>query len=512
MSDWTDGYVTDIGYTFDYFQELNPIRSKMAFLVAGFVPPSEGGVHCELGFGQGISANIHAASSNSTWYGNDFNPSQASFAKELATASGANAHLTDEAFTDFCTRTDLPDFDSISLHGIWSWISDENRTVIVDFVRRKLKVGGVLYISYNTQPGWAAMAPVRDLLKEHSDVMGNVGGGMTKRVDSALEFADKLMATNPVFLKANPLVAEKLKKLKEHNRNYLAHEYFNRDWQPMPFSKMLQWLKPAKLSFACSANYLSHVNDLNLTPDQATFLKEISDPMFQENVRDFIVNQQFRKDYWIKGARKLNLIDQELAYREQKVMLGVPRESVTLKFSVVLGEATVQEEVYNPILNMLGDYKPKTLGQIEQGLKGQGINFPQIVQAVLVLSSNATLVTVQDEATINKAKKYTDRLNGWLINKSRSGNEVGFLASPVSGGGITVRRFQQLFLLAISRGHKQPADWAQFVWAILSAQGQRLVKEGNALDSAENNLTELVAQAQTFADKQLPVLKALQIA
>jgi hypothetical protein len=66
-------------------------------------------------------------------------------------------------------------------------------------------------------------------------------------------------------------------------------------------------------------------------------------------------------------------------------------------------------------------------------------------------------------------------------------------------------------LLAKQQGHKQPTDWAQFVWAILSAQGQLLVKEGKALESAEDNLAELTAQAQTFADKQLPILKALQI-
>ena len=42
---------------------------------------------------------------------------------------------------------------------IWSWVSEENQRVIVDFVRRKLKVGGLLYISYNCQPGFAAMVP-----------------------------------------------------------------------------------------------------------------------------------------------------------------------------------------------------------------------------------------------------------------------------------------------------------------------------------------------------------------
>ena len=141
MTDWTSGYVADIGYTFGYYLELNPLRARLAFLNAGLLPP-ENGVHCELGYGQGMSANIHAAASASTWHANDFNPSQAGFAQSMAQASGANAYLTDEAFSEFCDREDLPVFDSIGLHGIWSWINDENRAVIVDFIRRKLKVGG----------------------------------------------------------------------------------------------------------------------------------------------------------------------------------------------------------------------------------------------------------------------------------------------------------------------------------------------------------------------------------
>ena len=61
------------------------------------------------------------------WYATDFNPSQAAFARELAAASGADAQLFDDAFADFAESPDLPDFDYIGLHGIWSWISDANR-------------------------------------------------------------------------------------------------------------------------------------------------------------------------------------------------------------------------------------------------------------------------------------------------------------------------------------------------------------------------------------------------
>jgi SAM-dependent methyltransferase len=153
MSDWTSGYVADIGYTFGYYAELNPLRVRLAFLNQGLVFP-EVGTACELGFGQGLSANLHAAASLTQWHGTDFNPSQAGFAQELSAASGASAQLFDEAFAEFAQRPELPAFDYIGLHGIWSWISDENRQIIVDFVRRKLKVGGVLYISYNTLPGW----------------------------------------------------------------------------------------------------------------------------------------------------------------------------------------------------------------------------------------------------------------------------------------------------------------------------------------------------------------------
>lgn len=119
---------------------------------------------------------------------------------------------------------------------------------------------------------------------------------------------------------------------------------------------------------------------------------------------------------------------------------------------------------------------------------------------------------MQDEALIPKAKKHTDKLNAHLIDKARSSGDISYLASPVTGGGITVGRFQQLFLLAISQGKKQPAEWAHFVWQVLVVQGQKIVKDGKTLETAEENLAELTLQATAFAEKQLPILKALQIA
>lgn len=86
MSNWTDGYVSDVGYTYGYYAELNPRNIRLAFLNQGLKPP-EVGVACELGFGQGITANMHVAASTIQWFGTDFNPAQAGFAQDLAMAS-----------------------------------------------------------------------------------------------------------------------------------------------------------------------------------------------------------------------------------------------------------------------------------------------------------------------------------------------------------------------------------------------------------------------------------------
>ena len=509
-SDWTSGYVADIGYTYGYYNELNPNRATLAFLNAGYAPPTQG-VHCELGFGQGMSVNIHAAASGSFWYATDFNPSQASFAQSLASASGADVQLTDEAFADFCCRSDLPDFDSIGLHGIWSWISDENRKVITEFIQKKLKVGGALYVSYNTLPGWANFAPMRHLMTEHAASMTAAGAGRVSQVTEALDFADKLVKTNPLYSRANPQVPDRFAKVKAQDPHYLAHEYFNRDWQPMYFSSMADWLRSAKVEFVCSAHYLDHVDSINLTSEQQALINSVADPVFKETVRDFVVNQQFRRDYWVKGPRKLNRTEQSELLRLQKVILTTSKVDVALKVNGSLGEATMSDAIYSPILDFLSDHQPRTVGAIALQVKDKGIKFENLIQALVVLTGAGHLASVQDEEKISKSNITAKKLNDWILKRAASSGDLNYLASPVIGGGFSVNRFQQLFLLSVKSGRATTQQLSEDVWTLVSSQGQKLVKEGKTLESKEENLAELAKQATEFLEKKLPIIKALKL-
>jgi SAM-dependent methyltransferase len=154
---WNQGYFTDVGYTHGYYREINPVFQRFCLLANGLATnePAELGesAHAELGFEQGVSANIHAAANPGLFVGTDFNPAQAAHASALAWAGGSGARLHDDSFEQLPARTDLPAFDSISLHGIWTWVSRENHHHIVELARRHLKPGGIFYMSYNCFPG-----------------------------------------------------------------------------------------------------------------------------------------------------------------------------------------------------------------------------------------------------------------------------------------------------------------------------------------------------------------------
>lgn len=510
MSAWSDGYVSDINYTYGYYTELNPNRVVLSFLMAGLAVPKMA-TACELGFGQGVSLNAHAAAGNTAWWGTDFNPSQVSFAQELADQAGSNVHLVDQAFGEFCNRSDLPEFDFIGLHGIWSWVSNENRHILVDFIHRKLKVGGVLYISYNTLPGWAAMGPIRHLLSEHAHVMGAPGHGMVQRVQDSVAFTQDLLTLSQSYTQQVPAIPERIKEISQQNPHYLAHEYFNRDWHPMYFSDMQNLLGKAKVSYACSANFLEDYPTALFNDEQQAFLEKITDPSFAQTAKDFLLNKQFRKDYWVKGARKIGSVQAEQTWQKLRFLLVTPLEEVTLTIPSRNGrEISLRSEVLQPILKVLANHQAHDVAQM-MAEAGETLNQKQLYEALSILHAKGDLVLVQDEAVTAAALERCARLNHHLMQNSRTSAEVSYLVSPVCGGAITYNRINQLFLLAYTHGLCTPIEWADFVWQILHAQGHLLIHDGKTLTTEEENQAELKRLAQDFIDKRLAIACALGV-
>jgi len=512
-ADWAAGYVTEVGYTFGYYRELSPAILRLACVAAGIAAPA--GQHLrylELGFGQGLSINVHAAAIPGTFWGTDFNPGQVAHARALAEASGSGAVLLDESFEDLAARADLPEFDIIALHGVWTWISDENRRFIVDLIRRKLRAGGLVYISYNCFPGWAPAEPLRHLMSLHSELAGSEVTGTIGKVDGALAFARNIADSGALYFRANPAVTARLKQISEQSRNYLAHEYFNRDWELMAFSDVARWLESAKLSYAASAHLLDHTDAVNLTPEGQKLLLGIAHPILRQTVRDYFVNQQFRRDIFVKGTRRLTPLEQHEALRAQAFILTVPAEDVPMKFPGPIGEVTMSESVYRPLIAAFADqgYAPKTLAKLCSYPAFQSQPIGLVLQSVLVLAGVGHLSPAQQPS--QKTRQYCRALNKYLCERARSSADILFLASPVLGGAIPVDQLQQTFLLAVNHNKTKANEQAAFVWNLMAQASQRLMKDGKPIEAAEENLAELERRSEIFRTKQLPILKALEIA
>ena len=218
--DWTSGYLAEIDYTHGYYRELAPGLMDFALLLSGHEPPSRAGMrYLELGYGQGLSANIHAAAVPGEFWGADFNPVHAANAQALAHAAQSDGRFFDDSFADLATRADVPTFDYIGLHGVWSWVNDDNRRAIVDLLRHKLKVGGALYISYNTLPGWAVAMPLRHMLTLHAETAGSYAQGVVGRIDNSITFGTKLAEVGARYFGAHPGAKARLDAIAGQNRN-----------------------------------------------------------------------------------------------------------------------------------------------------------------------------------------------------------------------------------------------------------------------------------------------------
>ena len=509
---WNEGYFTDIGYTYGYYRDINPVFQRFCLLLRGFAAPDSDShaAYCELGFGQGVSINHHAAAIPGQFVGTDFNPAHAAHAQSLAQASGSGARLYDDSFEQLLARDDLPQFDSISLHGIWTWVSRDNHQIIAEFARRHLKPGGMFYISYNCFPGWSPAYPLRQLFVQH-DRFGNAPHSAVGRVEAALKFSENLLAAQPRYAKAVPGLHDKLQAIAGQIRHYLAHEYFNRDWNCMYFTDVVDALAPAKLDWACTAVPLDTVETLNLSDEAQAFLATVEHPILREQARDYFINQSFRKDLYLRGARRLSASEQSQRLLEMRFVLLKPVVDVPAKINAIVGEASLQETIYQPVLAALAERNlaPKTLRELVTSLPQALHN--HLLQALTVLIAMDAVSPCQSESAAKQTHKRCAALNAHLCERAPFSTDITTLASPVLGGGFAVGRITQLFILARSRGKKTLQDTASHVWEILQARNERLIKDGKTLETAEDNLAELHRLATAFADKTLPVLKVLQI-
>ena len=499
---WNEGYVTQIPYTPGFYHHLSPANLRLVLLMkrVNVAPLTAPFTYCELACGLGITTNILAAAyPHAQFYGMDFNPTHILTARSLAKAAGlTNVTFADKSFKEYINE-DLPEFDFICLHGIYSWISEENRQAIVDFISKKLKIGGVVYVSYNTMPGWAVTAPLQRLMLQYKSA---VNTSIEQRLSGALAFLEQLKNTKSVYLQ-NPAAARRLEQLKSQNRSYLVHEYFNEHWTALYFDQVHDSMDRAKLTYIGSAHLIDNMDNLNLTGEAIQELAKIHDPVYREVVRDFYLNSTFRRDVYVRGVDMLTPAAQTEQFRAMKFMLTVEPDQVKLEHQTALGKLQLQENVYQPITNCLREAGVLSIAELETKLSAQGINLQRLIQSLIVMTGMSYTHPLVEGTDPTAAQRF----NQAVLQRSLQDGSISYLCSPVIGNGVMVPRLEQWCLL----GELDPQQSLEHLWDSLKASGVKFTKEGKTLETPEENWQFLQESAEKFALNRRPILKKLGI-
>lgn len=462
--------------------------------------------HLELGFGQGLGLLLSSASqADSSYVGVDFMTAHVDAVKQVREQCQLNIDLYAQDFATFL-QTYPQQVQSISLHGVWSWVDPEVRAQLVDIFAKLLAQGGVVYLSHNTLPGRASLMPLQRLLH----LTGKEASKNTHHDSLETAFATLGSALSmSQYAQLTPSLITWWQDVQQENPVYLEHEYMSDAWYPMLFSDTAKDLEKAGLIFACSADASESIVDLHLTTEQQAWLNNITNINLRESYQDLLRNTSFRRDIWGKGLMILTTKQQRSLLLDTPMVLIQPIDALPMMLQGDLGIYELSEPVYQQALfALLKAEKMSMTGKALQTAVNdhcKDVSENQIIAVLQHLAAVGYIHPAQSEDAYVCAISASQRLNRHICQQALKNGAIQYLASPLAGCGIQVSRWQQLCLLARFETLSELAeDWV--AWLFMQAQLEQMLMspQGKKVQDKQN----ATIMAQQFQQQRLPLLFA----
>ncbi|MCA3572289.1 MAG: methyltransferase regulatory domain-containing protein, partial [Aestuariivirga sp.] len=514
---WRQGYKTETDYTFGFYSMLNPDALMMTSVFLGYQPPAamaargEGSralTYCELGCGQGLTLNVMAARDpGGQYYGIDYNPSQIRNARALAKAAGIdNVHFIEESFGNLDLGS-LPEFDIIVLHGIYSWVSASVRQNIVDIIRRKLKPGGLCYVSYNCAVGRSADEAMRQMLIA---VHRQAEGSIVQKAEASVREMQSIAKMDAQYFASNTAMTRHLATLHQHQPSYVVHEYLNEIWQPFFFSDVARDMDGAKASFIGQADLRFNRVEFCLTQQGRKVHERMTTLPDRELVKDVWVNQRFRQDIYMKGGERITLSQQVSLLSAQNFRLKRARADCALHAKVPAGTAALPADPYGRMLDMMaaGPAAGDALRAVFDGKANADRRFLSALEALVALNYIELALDPAQKTLVRPRLTALGQAIGGFISKSM---DVYVLPTLANGLARSVG-IMEYFLY---QAHKaDPARRPELAAEMLLRSGRSVSSRsaaGKPAASKREAATVLFARSEKdFVKKGLPLLESLE--
>ncbi|MDA3967055.1 class I SAM-dependent methyltransferase [Helicobacter sp. WB40] len=509
MESWSDGYFTNTEYTEGYYKEISPMMINLNLALAGVevgnehdITPKDGFSYLELGYGMGISITLNAATNNGIFYGTDFTPTHTHKANIYANGLD-NITLYNDSFEELLERLNKTrlEFDYIVFHGIFSWISRENQDIILEIIRKFLKPGGIVYNSYNCMPSWSSKMALREIFRMHNRHYTNASTGAHESIANSANFLKEFMETNPMYFQGNQIAQSLVTQLTQsNNHKYLGHEYLNSTWDIFYFHEIAERMQDmAKCSYITMGEILEHFNEWTLRPEWVSYLSNIKDKIFQEQLKDFCLNRQFRKDIYCKGVAYTNHNTAKTKLLNTKFALVEQKEKFSTKMQFVLGEGTLKREKYDSVLEYLEskNYTSKTGWEISEKCK---LQFQELMSILAILMQQGIVSPAQtiSDTIKNRTKIYNQNI---IKNKEKSILSASYIASPVTCSAIAINDLHRFMLGFYMQGITAENNLITRTIEKLKELDSKPIKDGKTLTTDSEIKKEITQMANEFKQK-----------
>ena len=199
----------------------------------------------------------------------------------------------------------LGTYDYIIAHGFYSWVDEDTKDNFLRLCKEHLAENGILYMSYNTYPGWHKMDSVRALLEFANKDIDTLNH--REKVRHGKTVASKLgalMLEYDTVKNQQTSFLQSLRQTLQKQDCYVGHDHLEPVNTPVYFHQCMDHMAEHGFTYLCDC-------DLNLsfpTVYDETLRTQLQvlaphDPLAREQYIDFMLNTAFRKSLFThKGA------------------------------------------------------------------------------------------------------------------------------------------------------------------------------------------------------------------
>jgi SAM-dependent methyltransferase len=439
-SDPFSGYVSDVTFPDRFHRELSPAWLMYASVLGGARPRDLARPfrYLDLGCGFAHSTVVNAAAfAHAEFHACDFNAAHIETARRRAVRLGVdNVVFHDDSFEALLTK-ELPRFDFIVMHGIYSWVDADVRRVVRRLIARHLADEGLVYLSYNCQPGWSAETPLRKLLLE----LARAGEGSTQsRTSNAIARMKTLGTPSFRYFRDHADVGDALTALTNSPLDYLAHEYLNHAWDIHYSVDVIDEMAEAGVSYAGSATLADNHPTLLMDRQAAEAIAALPNGRLRHLAEDFAVNRRFRRDVFVRGARASQSPPQALRHLEQ-IAVGCTSEIECIDTRVTIPRGTLSfQPEFIADLRSLMQQGAVHIGEIVAHLSRGGRDRREILQNLLFLIASGCLTPFAQAGGYTEAgpRRAASSAVAAALKSSVDDTKPTFLPCPLLGSGIAV--------------------------------------------------------------------------